>query len=144
MHALERIRGAGTAETSTGDRLRLVVADVVVVCALIVAGELRHQVNPVEQPLAVAGTAIPFLVGWAVVGPLVGAYGRRALVDRVWSVRLAAGGWLGAVTIGAILRDSPYFSGGIEWTFLAVMGGLGVVALTVTRLVAVSVLDVGR
>jgi hypothetical protein len=144
MHALERLRTAAAGGTATGDRLRVVVADVVVLCALIVAGELRHQVNPVEQPLAVAETALPFLVGWAVVGTLVGAYGERALSERLWSVRAAVGGWLGAVAIGAILRGSPYFAGGIQWTFLAVMAGLGTVALVFTRLAAVTLLDATR
>jgi hypothetical protein len=142
MHALERLSTAGG--TTAGDRLRVVAADAVVLCALIVAGELRHQVNPVEQPLVVVETAVPFLLGWAVAATLVGAYGERALADRVWSVRTAVGGWLGAVAIGAILRGSPYFAGGIPWTFLAVMAGLGTVALAVTRLAAVTLLSATR
>lgn len=144
MHALERLRTAAAGGSPTADRLSVAAADVVVLCALIVAGELRHQVNPVEQPLAVVETAVPFLVGWAVAGTLVGAYGQRALSDRLWSVRTAVGGWLGAVAIGAILRGSPYFAGGIQWTFLAVMAGLGGVALLLTRLAAVTLLAATR
>ncbi|MFD1645212.1 DUF3054 domain-containing protein [Haloarchaeobius litoreus] len=142
MHALERLSTADG--TTAGDRLRVVAVDIVVLCALIVAGELRHQVNPVEQPLAVAETAVPFLLGWAVVATLVGAYGERAISDRLWSVRTAVGGWLGAVGIGAILRGSPYFAGAIPWTFLAVMAGLGTVALVVTRLAVVTLLSSTR
>lgn len=142
MHALERLSGSG--RTTTGDRLRVVAADLVVLSALIVAGELRHQVNPIEQPLAVAETAFPFLFGWAVVGTLVGAYGHRALTERGWSVRVAVGGWLGAVGVGAILRGSPYFAGGNHWTFLAVMAGFGIAVLVPARLVTVTLLDAGR
>jgi len=142
MHPLERLSTGGG--TTSGDRLRVVAADVVVLCALIVAGELRHQVNPVEQPLAVVETAVPFLLGWAVVATLVGAYGDRALSDRLWSVRTAVGGWLGAVGIGAILRGSPYFAGSIPWTFLAVMAGLGTVAFVVARLATVTLLSSSR
>ncbi|WP_440990229.1 DUF3054 domain-containing protein [Haloarchaeobius baliensis] len=138
MLALERLSTAGG--PTAGDRLRVVAVDVVVLCALIVAGELRHQVDPIEQPLAVVETAVPFLLGWAVVATLVGAYGDRALSDRLWSVRTAVGGWLGAVGIGAILRGSPYFAGAIPWTFLAVMAGLGTLALVVARLAAVTLL----
>ncbi|WP_257300853.1 DUF3054 domain-containing protein [Haloarchaeobius sp. FL176] len=138
MNALERLSPADG--TTVGDRLRVAAADGVVLVALIVAGELRHQVNPVEQPLAVVETAVPFLVGWAVVGTLVGAYGERALADRLWSARIAVGGWLGAVAIGAILRGSPYFAGAIPWTFLAVMAGFGTVALVLVRVAAVTLL----
>ncbi|WP_256300489.1 DUF3054 domain-containing protein [Haloarchaeobius salinus] len=144
MHALDRLRTVAAGGSTAGDRLRVVVADVVVLCALIVAGELRHQINPVEQPLVLAETAVPFLLGWAVVATLVGAYGERALADRIWSVRTAVGGWLGAVAIGAILRGSPYFAGAIPWTFLAVMAGLGTVALALVRFVAVTLLSSTR
>ncbi|WP_435349364.1 DUF3054 domain-containing protein [Haloarchaeobius sp. HRN-SO-5] len=131
MHALQRL--VDRTHSPAGGRWRLVGTDLLVISLLLVAGELRHDVNPVTEPLAVVETAVPFLFGWFVVATLVGAYSDRALGNRVWSVRLAVGGWFGAVAIGAILRGSPYFAGGIPWTFLAVMAAFGTVTLAVAR-----------
>ncbi|WP_267639320.1 DUF3054 domain-containing protein [Haloarchaeobius amylolyticus] len=116
---------------------KLAGADLVVIVALITAGELRHDVNPIATPLAVAETMLPFLVGWFLVATLVGAYGDRAFAGGMASARLAAGAWIGGANIGLMLRASPYFSGNSPWTFMLVMTGLGTLAMAVARPVVV-------
>ncbi|MCT9096493.1 DUF3054 domain-containing protein [Haloarchaeobius sp. HME9146] len=112
---------------------KLAGADLVVLVALITAGELRHGVNPITAPVAVAETMFPFLVGWFLVATLVGAYGDRAFAGGVESARLAAGAWIGGANIGLMLRASPYFSGNSPWTFMLVMTGLGAVTFGIAR-----------
>ncbi|WP_439026184.1 DUF3054 domain-containing protein [Haloarchaeobius sp. DT45] len=119
---------------------KLAGADLVVLVALITMGELRHGVNPISAPLAVAETMVPFLVGWFLVATLVGAYGDRAFAGGIDSARLAAGAWIGGANIGLMLRASPYFSGNSPWTFMLVMTGLGCLAMAVARPLAVEYL----
>ena len=113
----------------------LALGDALIIATFLALGALRHNVNPITQPLRVAGTVAPFLIGWAIAAPLVGAYAPRAR-RSVWTgVSLAVGAWLTASIIGATLRATPYFHGNAPLSFVAVTFGVGAVFLGVWRAV---------
>jgi hypothetical protein len=109
------------------------VGDLVAVLAFVLAGELRHGIDPMAQPLHVAGTALPFLVGWALAAPVVGAYAARTLDSRRSAVSLAVGAWVGAVALGQGLRATPWFHGDAAPAFVLVSLVVGGVLLAAWR-----------
>lgn len=115
--------------------LLLAVGDLVAIAAFVLAGELRHY----EQATALARapeTALPFVVGWAIVGTLAGVYARSGRASLVDAVGRTAAGWLGGAVVGQVLRATPYLHGEFSPAFalvsLLVPGGL----LVAWRLVA--------
>lgn len=108
---------------------RFLAGDLLAVLAFVLAGELRHGIDPVAQPLHVAGTAFPFYVGWAVAAPLVGAYAARTLDSRRSAVGLGVGAWVGAVAVGQALRATPWFHGDAAPAFVLVSLVVGGVLL---------------
>lgn len=114
----------------------LALGDGLVIVAFLVVGELRHDVNPVAQPGHVAITIAPFLLGWLIAAPLVGAYSERARRSVPASVVFAIVSWLVADLIGAALRATPVIPGNSPVTFVAVTFGVGGVSLAIWRAVA--------
>ncbi|WP_227130845.1 DUF3054 domain-containing protein [Halorubellus salinus] len=117
---------------------KLAVADVVTLLALVTVGEIRHGIDVVGNPGQVLVTAAPFLLGWVVVGALVGAYGDRAFAGGVDTVKLTVGAWLGGAGVGLTLRGTSYLAGDSPLSFALVMAGLGALALGVVRPLVVS------
>lgn len=115
--------------------LPLAVGDVAVLVVVVVIGELTHDVNPITQPLQVAATLAPFLVGWVLLAAILGLYG-DAPADLLTSVRLTIGTWFGAANVGLILRDSPYLHGDVTWPFPLVITGFVFLGLVAWRVVA--------
>lgn len=111
----------------------LVVGDAVVIVGFLLLGALRHGVNPLAQPLRVAGTVAPFLLGWLVAAPLVGAYAPRARRSVGTAAALGVVAWFPANLIGSALRATPYFHGNAPLAFVAVTFGVGAVFLGVWR-----------
>lgn len=134
MSGLRRVFGAGSTPTST--IVRLVVVDVAAIMILILLGELRHGVDVLATPDRVLLTAVPFLLGWFVVAPLVGAYGNRALDNRRDCVPITLGAWLGGAGIGLVVRNTSYFLGSAPLSFALVMWALGSLTLVVARWIA--------
>lgn len=109
-----------------------VVGDVVAILAFVVAGELSHG-----RPLAlgrVAGVAVPFLVGWALVGTAVGVYGRGVRASAPRLVVATTIGWLGADAVGQAIRATAAFPGDAATTFFLVAFGVTLLLLLVWRL----------
>jgi FlaA1/EpsC-like NDP-sugar epimerase len=108
----------------------LVVGDVIALILLLTVGTLNHQ--SVEfltaNPLYLPGVYAPFLIGWAAVAPLVGAYSAGAAETAKSSVPLVIRSWIPAAVVGLALR-AFVFRGGAELTFAAVILVLGSVAL---------------
>lgn len=115
--------------------LSLAAGDLLVIVATIVYGELDHGINPLEEPMLVLDTMIPFLLGWVVLAALLGVYSERARADRRWSLRVTAAAWLGAANVGLILRGSDLFHGNTLWPFPLVITGTVLVGLLVWRAV---------
>lgn len=116
----------------------LAAADVVTLLALVTVGEVRHGIDVVGNPGQVLATASPFLLGWVVVGALVGAYGDRAFAGGIGTVKLTVGAWLGAAGVGLTLRGTGYLAGDSPLSFALVMAGLGALALGLVRPLVVS------
>jgi hypothetical protein len=116
----------------------LAAADVVTLLALVTVGEIRHGIDVVGNPGQVLVTAAPFLLGWVVVGALVGAYGDRAFAGGIDTVKLTVGAWIGAAGVGLTLRGTSYLAGDSPLSFALVMAGLGALALGIVRPVVVS------
>ncbi|QLG62524.1 DUF3054 domain-containing protein [Halorarum salinum] len=121
--------------------LPLVLGDVLVILAFIYAGSTRHQ--SVAFPPAGAQDlvtllviAAPFLVGWAIAAPLVGAYSAGAVESAKASVPLTIRSWIPAAVIGLALRATPWVEGGVALAFALVMLVVGSVSLAVWRVVA--------
>lgn len=113
----------------------LALGDAVVITAFLAMGATHHGIDPLGQPLRVAETVAPFLVGWAIAAPLVGAYGSRARQSLGVAVAIAVAAWLPANILGAALRSTAFFPGQAPLTFVAVTFGVGAVSLAAWRAV---------
>ncbi|KTG27245.1 DUF3054 domain-containing protein [Haloferax profundi] len=117
--------------------LPLAVGDILVIFLLVTVGVVQHNgvsylsANPVGWVL----TAVPFIIAWALVAPLLGAYSPGAAESAKSAVPLAIRSWLVAAILGAVIRWTPLFEGGAEPVFIAVMLVLGSLALGVWRTV---------
>ena len=100
----------------------LAVGDVIALILLLTVGTLNHSsvefltANPLYLPEVFA----PFLIGWAAIAPLVGAYSAGAVETAKSSVPLVVRSWIPAAAVGLALRATA-FRGGAELTFAAVM-----------------------
>lgn len=108
----------------------LAVGDVLVLIAFLTAGTLSHSTTQflMENPLYLAEVYAPFLIGWAVAAPLVGAYSAGAVEAAKSSVPLVVRSWIPAAVIGLVLRTFV-FTGGVAPVFVAIMLVGGMVVL---------------
>ncbi|WP_434521438.1 DUF3054 domain-containing protein [Halorubrum sp. AS12] len=108
----------------------LAVGDVIVLILLLTVGTINH--TSVEfvtaKPLYLPEVYAPFLIAWAVLAPLVGAYSAGAAETAKSSVPLAIRSWIPAAVVGLVLREFV-FRGSAELTFAAVMLVTGSLAL---------------
>jgi hypothetical protein len=108
------------------------LGDLACIALFVIAGELSHF--GVGTAVARApGTALPFVIGWAVVAPLVGGYAADALATPRRAVTLALVAWVGADLVGQALRATPVFHGGFSPAFLAVSLAVGGALLAAWR-----------
>lgn len=109
----------------------LTLGDVLLILAFVVAGEVRHGVDPLARPGVVVDTAIPFLLAWFVAAVLAGLY-RPGWSPRTTAVRTAAA-WAAAALVALGLRATPLFHGDFALAFLLVSVGVGLVLLVPWR-----------
>jgi len=119
--------------------LPLAVGDVLVLVLLLSFGTARHNgvAYLTEQPVAAALTLLPFLVGWLVAAPLIGAYSAGAAESAKAAIPLAIRSWVVADVIGIVLRVVLPFDATGGLLSLAIFFGVtlvvGVVGLGVWR-----------
>jgi hypothetical protein len=108
----------------------LAVGDLLVIAIVFGAGTVHH--NGVEfvaaNPGYLAATVAPFLVGWIVAAPVLGAYAPGAAESAKAAVPLALRSWVLADAVALGIRATSFVSGGVQLTFVAVSlvtGGLG-------------------
>jgi hypothetical protein len=120
----------------SGRTARAAAVDAVCIALFILAGELRHGIAPLEQPLVVVDTAIPFYTGWLLAALAAGAYapGSRATPRR--AVLFALLPWTAAVAIAQALRATALFHGNADPAFAAVSLLVGGSLLAGWRLLA--------
>ncbi|MFB6251850.1 MAG: DUF3054 domain-containing protein [Halobellus sp.] len=113
----------------------LAVVDLLALAAVLTFGVVNH--NGVAylstDPAGWLLTLTPFFVGWAVAGPLVGAYSAGAAESAKAAVPLAIRAWIPGAIIGFALRASPVFSGGFQPSFGVVVFLTGGLALVLAR-----------
>lgn len=112
----------------------LALGDVLLILAFVVAGEVRHDVDPLARSGVVLDTALPFLVGWFAAALVAGLY-RRDWTPRAVAVR-TAGAWVGAAVVALALRATPLFHGDFAVAFLLVSVGVGLLLLVPWRAAA--------
>lgn len=108
----------------------LAVGDVLVLIALLTGGTLSHTTTEflAGNPTYLLGVWAPFLIGWALFSPLVGAYSAGAVETAKSSVPLVVRSWVPAAAVGLLLR-AFVFRGGAAPTFVVVILVSGAVAL---------------
>lgn len=103
----------------------LLAADALVVTAFIGYGLYTHAIEPWAFPVHTLRTATPFLIAWALVAPLAGAYGDRTLASARRTVAVVGLAWVVASVVGGAIRASSLFPGGAPPEFLLVNAVLG-------------------
>jgi hypothetical protein len=108
----------------------LAVGDLLALIVLLTVGALNHSTAEFlsSNPLYLLEVFAPFLIAWALVAPLVGAYSAGAVETAKSSVPLAVRSWIPSAILGLGLR-AFVFRGGAAPAFAVVMLVLGSVAL---------------
>ncbi|WP_424013353.1 DUF3054 domain-containing protein [Halorubrum xinjiangense] len=108
----------------------LAVGDLIALIVLLTIGAINH--SSVEflssNPLYLLEVFAPFLIAWALIAPLVGAYSAGAVETAKSSVPLVIRSWIPAAVVGLALR-AFVFRGGAAPAFAVVMLVLGSLAL---------------
>lgn len=120
---------------------RFAVGDVLAILSFVVIGEFSHGANPLADPTGALDAALPFLIGWAIVAPLAGAYAEKTRGSVKAAVVPALVAWLGADLVGQGLRATAVFGGNAAVTFFLVALAFGGLLLTAWRAVAVRLLE---
>jgi hypothetical protein len=119
--------------------LPLAVGDVLILALLLSLGTARHNgfAYLTENPVGLALTLLPFLVGWVVAAPLVGAYSAGAAESAKAAIPLGIRSWVVADVIGIVLRVVLPFDATGGLLSLAIFFGVtlvvGVIGLGVWR-----------
>lgn len=103
----------------------LVLGDVACIGLFSTAGVLRHASGSLL--LGVPQAALPFVVGWLLVGAFAGAFAADALATPREAAARAAVAWVGADVVGQGLRATSFVSGSADPAFFLVallVGGI--------------------
>ncbi|CCQ36425.1 DUF3054 family protein [Natronomonas moolapensis 8.8.11] len=115
----------------------IAVGDVAVLLAFLLAGTLQHSTT--EQLLADPSiyllAAGPFVLGWLLCAPLVGAYSPGGGSAPNSSIPLAIRSWIPAAVVGMAIRVVALRGRGAEVAFAVVMLVGGTVALSAWRFI---------
>lgn len=117
----------------------LAFGDALVVVAFIGYGLTSHAIEPWEYPIHTVRTALPFVIGWLVVAPLLGAYARRTVASYRRTVAISIPAWALAAIVGGAIRSTDRFPGGAPPEFLLVIAGFGLGFLLPWRLLVTAV-----
>ncbi|MUW15426.1 DUF3054 family protein [Halorubrum sp. CBA1125] len=108
----------------------LAVGDVAAIVTMLTVGTLNHTSAAFlsSNPLYLLEVYAPFMIAWAVLAPLVGAYSAGAVETAKSSIPLVVRSWIPAAVVALALR-ALVFRGGAALTFAVVMVVSGTVAL---------------
>lgn len=118
------------------NRLTILIGtiDFCIITAIIVVGQISHQINPLVDINQSLLTYIPFYTGWILTAPLLGSYHINTIISFRNTVLINVIAWILTVLIGGSLRATTYFPGDSPPLFLVVMAGVGILALLPWRL----------
>ena len=113
----------------------IAVGDVVVLLLFLLSGALRHHSLEAirADPLIYASAAGPFVLGWLVCAPLVGAYSPGGGSAPNSSIPLAIRSWIPAALVGLIVRVVAVPNAGAAPVFAGIMVVGGSVVLAAWR-----------
>lgn len=114
----------------------LAIGDWLVILAFVVAGEISHGYDPIADAGRVAGTFVPFVLGWAVVAIAGGLYTEDAVRSVRPAVASTVPAWSIAVVLAQLFRATPYFHGNASVPFALVAIGIGGVLILGWRVLA--------
>ncbi|MFB6127981.1 MAG: DUF3054 domain-containing protein [Halolamina sp.] len=97
--------------------LPLLAVDLVAIFGVVAVGMMRH--NSLTGASALALTAGPFVLGWALSAVPIGAYSAGAGESAKSAVPLAIRAWVPAVVLALVVRGATTSSFGVD---LAVFG----------------------
>lgn len=125
------------------NRISVLIAtiDICIITAIIVAGQISHQINPLVDIHQSLLTYLPFYTGWILTAPLLGSYHVTTITSFRNTVLINAVSWILTVLIGGSLRATTYFPGDSPPLFLVVMTGVGILALLPWRVALTSILN---
>ncbi|ELY46143.1 DUF3054 domain-containing protein [Natronorubrum tibetense] len=133
----------GTASRSASidrETLLLAAGDIGLLVGLVLVGQLSHNVNPIEQPVASLEAIAPFVIGWLAVAALAGLYTRSVVSSVTQTVRLTTVTWIAAANVGLLLRQTV-FGDTAAWPFPLVITGFGLLLLVGWRIVVALIVD---
>lgn len=114
----------------------IAIGDLVALLAFLLVGTLQHSTLEQLQadPTIYLFAAGPFVLGWIVCAPLVGAYSPGGGSAPNSSIPLAIRSWIPAVLVGLVVRVFAVPGRGAEITFAVIMLVGGAVVLAGWRL----------
>jgi hypothetical protein len=113
----------------------LAVADLLALVAAFTGGTMHHNgvTYPLDDPVGWVLTLVPFLLGWLLVGPLVGVYSAGAAETAKAAVPLALRAWVPAGLVAVALRAVALEPGPIQPVFVGITLAAGALGLGVAR-----------
>jgi len=114
----------------------LAAGDLSAILLFVAVGEYTHGYNPLVDVGRLAGTFVPFLVGWLLVAGAAGLYASDAPGTLANSTLVVSLSWIGAVAIAQGLRATSVFHGDASLTFAVVSVLVGGVLLCLWRVAA--------
>jgi hypothetical protein len=113
----------------------IAVGDLVALMAFLLVGTLQH--SSVEQlsadPAIYLLAAGPFVLGWVLCAPLVGAYSPGGGSAPNSSIPLAIRSWIPAAIVGLLIRQFALPDRGVEAVFAVIMIVGGALVLSIWR-----------
>lgn len=119
----------------------LLVGDLTVLALFIAIGLYEHNILVWEYPQYAVMTALPFVIAWLLVAPVLGAYATNTVVSIRQTVGVLVVVWTLASLLGGAIRATDVFHGGAQPIFLVVNLGLGLLMLLPWRVVATIALN---
>jgi len=114
----------------------MAVGDLLVIALVFSAGTVRHNglAYVVSNPGYLAATIAPFLIGWVVAAPFLGAYAPGAAESAKAAVPLALRSWVLGDIVALAIREILQSGGGLPpLSFVAVSLGSGLLGLALWR-----------
>ncbi|WP_440771260.1 DUF3054 domain-containing protein [Natronorubrum sp. DTA28] len=134
------VRTASRSESVDRKTLLVAVGDIGLLAGLVLVGQLSHNVNPIDQPVASLEAIAPFVIGWLAVAALAGLYTRSVAASVTQSVRLTTVTWIAAANVGLLLRQTVFGDTAV-WPFPLVMTGFGLLLLVGWRIAVALITD---
>jgi hypothetical protein len=125
-------------KVSNPHRLMLVAGDIMTFLVFAAIGRRAHSMGSAMDD--VIGTAVPFIIGWFLVAPFTGGFGKDATQSVSTAAKRAALTWVLAFPLGLLIR-TPIVGRWAHYTFAIVAGIFTLVTLTGWRTALVFFLE---